>query len=160
LPKTVTRQRRGCDLNSGFSAPESSTLTSRLPSHSRELAACVQRISCTCYRTLTPSTECRRLFLSALSTELSSLDKAKSLPYCIHFEDNDLVPGLQNILQQSYDYLTIMPKLRSTYDGRLTYETSYEVSSVLTAHQHIIGHLSAITKNARPILRYNLLAKS
>jgi len=26
LPKTVTRQRRGCDLNPGSSAPESSTL--------------------------------------------------------------------------------------------------------------------------------------
>ena len=33
LPKTVTRQRRGCDLNPGPSAPESITLTSRLPSH-------------------------------------------------------------------------------------------------------------------------------
>jgi len=33
LPKTVTRQRRGCDLNPGRSAPESSTLTVRLPSH-------------------------------------------------------------------------------------------------------------------------------
>jgi len=32
LPKTVTRQRRGCDLNPGPSAPESSTLTTRLPS--------------------------------------------------------------------------------------------------------------------------------
>ena len=25
-----------------------------------------------------------------------------------------------------YDYLTIMPQLRSTYDGRLIYQTSYE----------------------------------
>ena len=33
LPKTVTRQRRGCDLNPGPSAPQSSTLTTRLPSH-------------------------------------------------------------------------------------------------------------------------------
>jgi len=33
LPKTVTRQRRGCDLNPGHSAPGSSTLTTRLPSH-------------------------------------------------------------------------------------------------------------------------------
>ena len=33
LPKTVTRQRRYCDLNPGPSAPESSTLTTRLPSH-------------------------------------------------------------------------------------------------------------------------------
>ena len=31
LPKTVTRQRRDCDLNSGPSAPESSTLATRLP---------------------------------------------------------------------------------------------------------------------------------
>jgi len=31
--KTVTRQRRDCDLNPGPSAPESSTLTTRLPSH-------------------------------------------------------------------------------------------------------------------------------
>ena len=34
LPKTVTRQRRGCDLNPGPSAPASSMLTTRLPSHS------------------------------------------------------------------------------------------------------------------------------
>ena len=34
-------------------------------------------------------------------------------------------PDLQNILRQTYDYLTIMPKLRSTYDVRLIYKTSY-----------------------------------
>ena len=33
LPKTVTRQRQGCNLNPGPSAPESSMLTTRLPSH-------------------------------------------------------------------------------------------------------------------------------
>ena len=33
LPKTVTRQRRDCDLNPGPSAPEPSTLTTRLPNH-------------------------------------------------------------------------------------------------------------------------------
>jgi len=33
LPKTVTRQRLGCDLNPGPSAPESNTLTTRLRSH-------------------------------------------------------------------------------------------------------------------------------
>ena len=32
LPKTVTRQRRGCVLNPGPTAPESSTLTTRLQS--------------------------------------------------------------------------------------------------------------------------------
>ena len=35
LPKTVTGQRRDCDLNPGPSAPESSTLTTRIPSHPR-----------------------------------------------------------------------------------------------------------------------------
>jgi len=35
-------------------------------------------------------------------------------------------PDLQNILRQSYDYLTIMPKLRSTYDERVIYKTSHE----------------------------------
>ena len=34
LPKTVTRQRRSCDFNPGPSLTESSTLTTRLPSHS------------------------------------------------------------------------------------------------------------------------------
>ena len=32
LPKTVTRQRRGCDLSPGPCAPESRALTTRLPS--------------------------------------------------------------------------------------------------------------------------------
>jgi len=36
LPKTVTRQRRDCNLNPGPSAPDSSTLTTRLPSHPLE----------------------------------------------------------------------------------------------------------------------------
>ena len=33
LPKIVTQQRRGCDLNPGPSVPEYSTLITRLPSH-------------------------------------------------------------------------------------------------------------------------------
>ena len=44
LPKTVTRQRRGCDLNPGPSAPESSTLTTRLPS---DPLKCTAQISTT-----------------------------------------------------------------------------------------------------------------
>jgi len=43
-------------------------------------------------------------------------------------------PDLQNILRQSYDYLTIMPKLRSTYDGRLIYKTSYEELRAFLRH--------------------------
>jgi len=40
--------------------------------------------------------------------------------------DSNLGPDLQNILRQSYDYLTIMPKLRSTYHRRIIYKTCYE----------------------------------
>jgi len=40
LPKTVTRQRRCCDLNPGPSSPESSTLTTRLPIHRAEDIGC------------------------------------------------------------------------------------------------------------------------
>ena len=39
LPKTVTWPRRDCDLNLGPSVPESSTLTTRLPSHPHHLHA-------------------------------------------------------------------------------------------------------------------------
>ena len=37
-----------------------------------------------------------------------------------------LGPDLQNILRQSYDYRTVMQKLRSTYDGRVIYKTSHD----------------------------------
>jgi len=46
LPKTVTRQRRGYDLNSGTSAPESSTLTTRLPSHPQCVQTVIRSGSC------------------------------------------------------------------------------------------------------------------
>ena len=51
LPKTVTRQRRDCDLNPGSSEPESSTLTTRLPSHPYAnalyiLSSCVCQSAC------------------------------------------------------------------------------------------------------------------
>ena len=42
------------------------------------------------------------------------------------FQTRGQTPDLQNMLRQSYDYPTIMPKSRSTYDGRLIYKTSYE----------------------------------
>ena len=42
LPKTVTRQRRDCDLIPGPSAPESSTLTTRLLSHPTTVYDCKQ----------------------------------------------------------------------------------------------------------------------
>ena len=39
LPKTVPRQRRGCDLKPGRAAPESSTLTTWLPSHPSQISS-------------------------------------------------------------------------------------------------------------------------
>jgi len=47
LPKTVIRQRRDCDLNPGPSAPEYSTLTTRLPSHPSSIAPTLIR-QCVC----------------------------------------------------------------------------------------------------------------
>ena len=46
--------------------------------------------------------------------------------YTARQRERSQAPDLQNILRQSYDYLTIMAKLRSTYDGRLIHKTSYE----------------------------------
>ena len=37
LPKTVTQKCRGCNMNPGPSATESSTLTTRLPSHMHQI---------------------------------------------------------------------------------------------------------------------------
>ena len=37
---------------------------------------------------------------------------------------------LHNILRQSYDYVTIMPKLRSTYDGRVVYKKILRITQV------------------------------
>jgi len=42
LPKTVTQQR--CGLNPGPSAPESSTLTTRLPSHHEHIFIAIWRM--------------------------------------------------------------------------------------------------------------------
>ena len=46
-------------------------------------------------------------------------------------------PDLLNILRQSYDYLTIMQMLRSTYDGRLIYKTSYEERKVFLKYDSL-----------------------
>jgi len=53
LPKTVTRQCRACDLNPGLSVPESSTLTTRLPSHLvRKYIWCIILHSCNSFLVL------------------------------------------------------------------------------------------------------------
>ena len=66
LPKTVTRQRRGCDLNPGPSAPESSTLTTRLPSFS----SIIRRYFIPCFGSCDWVAVCRRL-LKSYSVELT-----------------------------------------------------------------------------------------
>ena len=43
-PKTVTQHRRGCDLNPGPTAPESNTLTTRLPSHANYEDSVMSRV--------------------------------------------------------------------------------------------------------------------
>jgi len=58
-----------------------------------------------------------------------------------------LGPDLQNVLRQSYDYLTIMPKVRSTYEGRLIYKTSYE------------GRKAFLRYDSSMSIRYDSLAK-
>ena len=54
-----------------------------------------------------------------------------------HFDRNVQGPDLQNILRQSYDYLTIMPKLRSTNDGRQIHKTSYEGREVFLTYDSL-----------------------
>ena len=66
LPKTVTRQRRGCDFNPGPSAPESSTLTTRLPSFS----SIIRRYFIPCLGSCDWVAVCRRL-LKSYSVELT-----------------------------------------------------------------------------------------
>jgi len=74
LPKTVTRQRRECDLNSGPTAPESSTLTTRLSSHLPEV-----RNSQRCQRRTEPRPQAARtedlLKFGHLVSEICAADR-------------------------------------------------------------------------------------
>jgi len=68
LPKTVTGQRRGCDLNPVPSAPESSTLTTRLPNHPP-----LDRTGAVCLRVVRPSVRvCGAVICDLLSVDLWS----------------------------------------------------------------------------------------
>jgi len=58
---------------------------------------------------------------------------------CAHCSSRSAVqgPDLQNILQQSYDYLTIMPNCYerlTSNDGRLICKTSYDGRKVFLRH--------------------------
>jgi len=69
LPKIVTRQRRGCDLNPDPSATESSTLTTRLPSHPRFTQAKLACV-CLCFKHPPPRLASRRPVRSDMTTDI------------------------------------------------------------------------------------------
>ena len=78
LPKTVTRQRRGCDLNPGPSAPESGTLTTRLPSHRRISHSITETIAT--LRRVQTSPESGEKY----STRKAATTDAPLLGFCVH----------------------------------------------------------------------------
>jgi len=63
-----------------------------------------------------------------------TVDSVASSSYVIN-----LGPDLKNILRQSYDYLTIMPKLRSTYNRRLIHKTSNEGRKAFLGYNSLAG---------------------
>ena len=73
LPKTVTRQRRGCDLNPGSSVPESSTLTTLLPSHPGT-CYCINSVYCCCVTEVVNVFLCTRKNPQNSSKKLLRLD--------------------------------------------------------------------------------------
>ena len=77
MPKTVTRQRRDCDLNPDPCAPESSTLTARLPSHPERQCTIAKLAVC-----LFPSVRSRSSIETAGRIELV-FGKEASLTYPI-----------------------------------------------------------------------------
>jgi len=76
------------------------------------------------------------------------------------FTHNGQGPDLQNILRQSYDHLTIMPKLRWTYHGCLIYKTFYKKDARLFLGKiHLQNHnivRDSVRKLAYDILKRNL----
>ena len=84
LPKTVTRKRRDCDLNPGArSASESSTLTTRLPSHPLESAKYLQTMEDRCSNKYVTFSSIRRnvslFFTSVLYDEVDDMLLISSL---------------------------------------------------------------------------------
>ena len=57
-------------------------------------------------------------------------------------------PDLQNILRQSYDYLTIMPKLRSTYDS--------DLKSAKISFRNIVSYFGNTVSDDLTTLQVNL----
>jgi len=56
----------------------------------------------------------------------------------MHLQDSTFFSDTRGpIYKISYDNLTIMPKLRSTYDGHLIYKTSYEGRKAFLGHNSV-----------------------
>jgi len=64
---------------------------------------------------------------SSVTSAVSNTESVISLiSVMMHIAAAAQGPDLQNILRQSYDYLTIMPKFLLTYDKCLIYKISYD----------------------------------
>jgi len=75
LPKTVTRQRRGCDLNPGPSAPESSTLTT-------QMCLELQKLVCYCHLNIKETVHMQLLVaLFSNKHQLSQMDPRDGLSH-------------------------------------------------------------------------------
>jgi len=73
LPKTVTRQHRDCSLNLGPTAPESSTLTTRLPSHPEVVV--VLYIGCDQVLTFGPGVSEKTIIVTILDSNVPKPDR-------------------------------------------------------------------------------------
>jgi len=67
---------------------------------------------------------CWRVF-AALLYQLELVRAFSALTLLVGRQEEHLGPDLQNIFGQSYDNAEVTINLRSTYDGRLIYKTSY-----------------------------------
>jgi len=107
-------------------------------------AGCLQLIR---VRTADPSADGRRSAASRTAVggghivsppgAITSLLLWCAVKKLLEWKHRHLGPNLQNILRQSYSYLTIMPKLRSTYDGRLIYKTSCKGSKAFLRYDSL-----------------------
>jgi len=64
------------------------------------------------------------------------------------------------IYKISYDNLTIMPKLRSTYDGRLIYKTSYEGRKAFLGYDSLAKCECKIVEDNVSKLAYDTLKRN
>ena len=83
LPKTVTRESRGCDLNPSPSAAESSTLTTQQPSHPCYCHININEIAYSALCTVFLKVESDRQFNSAIMCVRSRIFQSCIFQSCI-----------------------------------------------------------------------------